>query len=184
MTTTTGFDLADLELLLARYDTPASASQPRRPPWTWTALERSERAALARLIDVFVSTYNQVHAITEGELVPPCWRRHPGLAAELAVQVWLWYYAHLDPKAASPALASDYYGRHLPGFRARLDRLLGVSPGECRRGEHPQTWRKDADQRLATYHQLPTHPDRDEHDVDLLGDLHFGFPHLTEEAQR
>lgn len=184
MTTTgAGFDLADLELLLERYDTPASASQPRRPPWTWTALERSERAALARMIDVYVSTYNHVHAITENELVPPCWRQHPGLATELAVQVWLWYFAHLDPNT-SPAIAGDYYGRHLPGFRSRLDRLLGVSPGECRRGEHPDTWRTDAQERLATYDQPPPDPDRDERDTDLLGELHFGFPHLTDEGQR
>lgn len=27
----------------------------------------------------------------------PCWRRYPGLAAELAVQVGLWYFARLDP---------------------------------------------------------------------------------------
>ena len=36
----------------------------------------------------------------------------------------------------------------------------------------------------ATYDQLPADPDRDERDVDLLGELHFGFPHLTDEAQR
>ncbi|MGH3709281.1 MAG: hypothetical protein ACRDRQ_14520 [Pseudonocardiaceae bacterium] len=183
MTTTIGFDLADLELLLTRYDTPDSAEQPRRPPWTWTALDRAERAALARMVEVFVSHYNHVHAITGKELIPPCWRRHPGLAAELAVQVWMWYYAHLDPKA-SPALASDYYGRHLPGFRSRLDRLLGVSPGECRRGEHPDTWRKDADKLLATYDQLPTDPAHDKHDVERLGEPHFGFPHLNDDGQR
>jgi hypothetical protein len=48
-TTGTAFDLADLELLLTRYDTPTSAERPRRPPWTWTALERHERAALGRV---------------------------------------------------------------------------------------------------------------------------------------
>jgi hypothetical protein len=39
-------------------------------------------------------------------------------------------------------------------------------------------------ERLATYDQAPTDPARDERDVDLLGELHFGFPHLTDEAQR
>lgn len=184
MTTTgTAFDQADLELLLTRYDTPTSTEQPRRPPWTWAALERSERAALARMIEVFVSAYNQVHAITEDELVPPCWRWHPGLATELAVHIWLWYAAHLDP-TTSPTLAADYYNRHLPSFQNRLDRLLGISPGECRRGEHPNTWRKDAQERLATYNQLPTNPDRDDRALDLLGELHFGFPHLNDEDQR
>jgi hypothetical protein len=97
--------------------------------------------------------------------------------------VWLWYFAHLDPKA-SPPVAGDYYGRHLPGFRAWVDRLLGVSPGECRRGEHPDTWRKDAEKLLATHNQLPTDPDRDERDVERLGEPHFGFPHLNDEGQR
>lgn len=182
MTTATAFDLADVELLLERYEAAAGEDEPRRPPWTWAALDRAERAALARMVDVFVSTYNHVHAVKDNELVPPCWRRHPALAAELAVQVWLWYFAHMDPKA-SPAVAGDYYGRHLPGFRSRVDRLLGVSPGECRQGEHPDTWRKEAEQLLAKYDGLPSDPDQNEQDVDLLGALHFGFPHLNNEGQ-
>jgi hypothetical protein len=48
----------------------------------------------------------------------------------------------------------------------------------------PGTWRKYAQKRLTTYDQLPTDPDRDERDTDLLGELHFGFPHLTDEVQR
>lgn len=69
-------------------------------------------------------------------------------------------------------------------LRSLATALLEISPGECRRGEHPDTWRKDAQERRATYPELPTDPDRDERDVDLLGELHFGFPHLTDEAQR
>jgi hypothetical protein len=171
----TDIDAADVDLLLARYNAPADEG-PRGAAWAWSALNDEERTALARVIDVFVATYNTVYAVTEDELIPPCWRHHAGLAHELAVQLWLWYWANLDPKA-TPAIAGDYHGRHLPGFRSRVDRLLGKSPKECRRGDHPDTWRKSADELLNTYATLPAHPERDDVlAIELLGGLHFGFP--------
>lgn len=183
MTGATEFNPADLELLLARYEEPAAQGRPRRPPWTWAALARAERAALARMIDVFVDTYNHVYAITDTDLIPPCWPRHPALAAELAVQVWLWYFVHMDP-VSTPQVADEYHLRRLPGFQRRLDHLLGASPGECRRGEHPTSWRQDADRQIAKYLELPTDPARDRSYVDLFGELHFGFPHLNDAGQR
>lgn len=170
------FDADDLDRLLVLFNTPATGKLPRRPPWTWSALTRDERGALARMIDVWVDTYNHVHAVAFPELIPACWRRHPGLASELAVQVWVWYTAHIHPQT-TPLIAGDYYLRHLPGFRARVDRLLGASPAECRRGDHPDTWRGDADTHLATYATYTA--DTDDDRVDLFGQMHFGFPHLN-----
>jgi len=183
MNEATAFDPADLELLLALYEQDPKPGRPRRPPWTWPALNQTERAALARMIDVWADTYNHVHAITPSELIPPCWRQHPALASELAVQVWLWYFVHLDP-AATPQHADEYHLRRLPAFRSRLDRLLGASPGECRRSEHPASWRKDADDLTAGY--LPSDADGARHalDIDLVGALHFAFPHLNGAGQR
>lgn len=178
----TAFDPDDLALLLERYDTPASDNEPRRPPWTWPALNHQERLALARMIDTWAETYNYIHAITPNELIPPCWREHPALATELAVQLWLWYTAHMDPRT-TPLIAGDYYLRHLPGFRSRLDRLLGTSPGECRRDEHPTTWRRDTDQQLAAYSQRPHTSGAGNDRIELLGELHFGFSHLNEFGQ-
>lgn len=173
----TDIDHADLELLLGRYkDTGEGARY--GAAWAWSALDDDERAALARVVEVYVATYNAVYAVTEDELIPPCWRHHPGLAHELAVQLWLWYWANMDPKA-TPGMAGDYHGRHLPGFRSRVDRLLGKSPKECRRGDHPETWRKSADDVLTTYPDKWPRPEcDDELAVELLGDLHFGFPDL------
>ncbi|HET9139274.1 hypothetical protein [Actinophytocola sp.] len=167
----------DLAQLLSHYHQPGKDRQPRRPPWTWSARPAAEQAALARLIELWVASYNQVHAITPAELIPPCWPQHPALATELAVQLWLWYAAHLDPRT-TPAIAGEYYLRHLPGFRTRLDRLLGVSPGECRRGEHPRTWRQDTDIQRNRYPH--TNPGGDT--LDTLADLHFGFPHRTNDT--
>ena len=171
----TDIDQADLDLLLGRYAA-SGDDAPQGAAWAWSMLNEEERAALARLVDVFVATYNAVYAVAEDDVIPPCWRHHAGLAHELAVQLWLWYWANIDPKA-TPGIAGDYHGRHLPGFRSRVDRLLGKSPKECRRGEHPDTWRKSADDLIATY---PTKWPRsgldDELAVELLGGLHFGFP--------
>jgi hypothetical protein len=44
---------------------------------------------------------------------------------------------------------------YLPGFRGRIDRMLGRSPGECRKGQHAPTWRKAADDQLAAYTDVP-----------------------------
>jgi hypothetical protein len=178
----TAFDDEDLEILLNLYNASPTEDEPRRPPWTWSALNAGERAALARMIDVWVDTYNDVHATRPTDLLPPCWRHHRGLAAELAVQVWLWYAAHIHPHT-TPLIAGEYYLRHLPGFRTRVDHLLGASPSECRRGEHPDSWRHDTDSQLAAYTTMPPDPD-DDRRVDQLGDLHFGFPHLINGTQQ
>jgi hypothetical protein len=179
VTGSTAFNDDDLELLLTLYNAADSEDQPRRPPWTWSALNRDERAALARMIDVWVDTYNHIHATTPTDLIPPCWRQHPALATELAVQLWLWYTAHIHPQT-TPLIAGDYYLRHLPGFRTRLDHTLGASPPECRQGQHPHTWRTDTDTQLAAYDGAR---DPEVNKVDLLGELHFGFPHLNNHGQ-
>ena len=170
----TAFDKADLETLLALYDTTGSD---RRPPWTWSVLDVRERAALARMIDVWVDTYNHVHVTKISDIIPSCWRSHPALATELAVQVWLWYTAHIHPQTA-PLIAGDYYLRHLPGFRTRVSSMLGTSPPECRRGEHPASWRDDAERQLngheVSAESVPAQVDH----IDQLGKLHFGFPKI------
>lgn len=172
-----GFSEEDLVVLLARYDDPGNEQSPRRPPWTWSALTPAEAGAMARLVDVYVETYNHVHAVTEDDVIAPCWRLHPGLATELAVQVWLYYAAHLDTKA-TPMLAADFYGRHLPGFRSRIDRLLGRSPGECRAGQHRDTWRKGAEEMIGKQANPGANVVGGEQEIALLNGMHAGFSHV------
>jgi hypothetical protein len=43
---------------------------------------------------------------------------------------------HLPPPVGQPVTVS---GVHLPGFRGGIDRILGRSPGECRKGRHAPT---------------------------------------------
>jgi hypothetical protein len=59
---------------------------------------------------------------------------------------------HLPPPVDQPV---TLLGVHLPGFRGRIDRMLGRSPGECRKGQHAPTWRKAADDQLAAYTDVP-----------------------------
>ena len=45
----------------------------RRPPWTWSALTAPERLALTERIGDWVDSYNQCYAVSEEQLIPPCW---------------------------------------------------------------------------------------------------------------
>lgn len=139
------FDDADLRLLadhLLPGTSPATALV-RRIPWSWHSLGDGDRATLARAIDAYVEHFNTTHVTSDDDTVPQCWRLHPGLADDLAVMLWLWYTAYLDPAARLPDVA-DYVSRHVPSFATRLNRHLGRSPAECRAGQHPKRWRSSA----------------------------------------
>lgn len=170
----TAFDPADTALLLARFEHDPKSEEPPRFPWVWEALSPAEASALARLVEVYVASYNHTLATTASEIVPPCWPQHPGLARELAVQVWLYYAVHHHAKA-SPAAAAEFYGRHLPGFRGRVEKLLGRSPIECRKGQHLPSWRKDLDELVGEYEQRSENP-QNMNAIEQLTQLHFGFP--------
>lgn len=171
----TAFDPADVALLIERFEHDPKSEDPPRFPWAWEALGPQESAALARLVDVYVATYNHTLATAVEEVVPPCWPRHPGLARELAVQVWLYYAVHHHPKA-SPAAAAEFYGRHVVGFRGRVEKHLGRSPIECRTGGHLHSWRKDLDELLAEYEHHSSADAPNTSAIEQLGELHFGFP--------
>ena len=97
-----------------------------------------------------------------------------GLIHELAVMTWLWYSAHRDPTATAER-AGEFYLRHLPGFRSRLPQTLGRSPVECRKGHHPSTWRRDADQSASEWAADPDGADHHLADINHLGATSFGF---------
>lgn len=168
---------ADLEMLLPLYHHNPQSSELRRPPWTWAALTPEQAAALARLIEAWIFDYNQVDAETVKETVPECWPQHPGLAHALAIQTWLYYAVHLDTKA-NPLLAADFKARHLANFRATIDKKLGVSPIECHRGQHVDTWRGDLNDILArAARNAPDEYFTQGDPVQALTSMHFGFPY-------
>lgn len=151
------------------------AGEERRPPWNWSVLTAEERIILVQAIAAWVETFNVVVAVTEDDLIPPCWPQHDDLAQELPVLFWLWYgaYVHRD---ATPVRAADYRSRFLPSFRSRLDSMLGASPRECRHGRHPSTWRSDADSVAEHRPERTIFGPALTELCDRLGALHYGFP--------
>lgn len=114
----------------------ADPRTPTRPPWTWANLTVEEAQWLDLALDQFVSSYNHVQATRIEEVIPPCWRQHPGLTQELPVQLWAWWAAHLDEQS-TVFVALDYYDRHLPAFKGRLSGgLLGKGAVNCRKTKH------------------------------------------------
>lgn len=146
-----------------------------RPPWTWHALDPSERATLEDLVHNWVATYNRTLATSVKELVPPCWLQHKGLAVELPVMVWHWFSVHRS-SAAQVSAAGEFYARHLPAFRGRVAGYLGDSAEDCRAGNHPQDWRGELETVIGKW-QDSSSGDADA--VELLAELHCGFAPST-----
>lgn len=170
---TTEFDPADLATVIDLYhvdDAQKKADETCQLPWTWAALSPAQASAMGRLIDVFAATYNRALATETRELVPPCWRQHEGLATELLVVFWSFYAVHWHAKA-TPLAAFDFYGRHLPGFRGRVEKLLGNGAKECQEGRHVPSWRKEIDDAISRYASSAETPC----DVSTLTGMHFGF---------
>lgn len=154
--------------LMAAYRQPATAGG-ERLPWSWATLSPAERATSATLLDGFVKSYNRTWAISQQQIVPPCWRRHPALAHDLAALAWAYYQAYRDPMA-TPDRALQFQAGLLP-FAKRMNRWLGSKPGECRAGQHAASWR-DADGITSAARRSTT---EDTDAVTLLGEETFGF---------
>ncbi|KOX27067.1 hypothetical protein ADK67_14680 [Saccharothrix sp. NRRL B-16348] len=157
----------DVAMLLALLEAEPAAI--RRTPWTWAALSEKEAAALRRTVRRWVADYNAVHAVTSRELIPDCWELHPGLAHDLAVMMWVYYDSHHD-RRSTPLMAGDYHLRYLPGFRSRLNHLLGSDPASCRAGAHPASWRTTPGE---TRHLVDHHQPVDADEGSTA--LHFSF---------
>lgn len=121
-----------MRILAARVD-PRTATG---PPWSWANLTDEENVWLDKAIVAFVIAYNDTYTSQLDHVIPPCWRDHPALAAELPVQLWAWWAAHVDEQS-TVAAALEFYDRHLPAFKSRLSvELLGRGAVNCRKGRH------------------------------------------------
>ncbi|ALG06368.1 hypothetical protein [Kibdelosporangium phytohabitans] len=168
----------DLQILLNEYF--AAGEMYPRWPWTWSAMTPDQAAALDTVVERWISTYNKVWAHTEAEIVPACWRQHPGLAIDTTVMTWGYYFAHHDPRA-TPLVAVQYHHQALVHFRSAVERWLGEEPRKCRTGQHPDSWRAGPESLIdlmsgntKTVHNEPHMP---------LRELHFGFDHLAAEPE-
>ena len=98
------------------------------------------QATVVAVVDGFVAAYNQWWAMSDAQLVPPCWPRHPALAYDLAAQALTFHWAYLDERA-TPDRAARFQGELVP-FADRLERWLGDQPDQCRAGRHRRDWRQ------------------------------------------
>jgi hypothetical protein len=140
-----------------------------RRPWNWAALPPEHREALVELVDRFVDSYNRVWAMTDDQVIPPCWHRHPALAYDLAALVWTFHGAYRDG-AASPEAALRFQD-HVVSFAGRLDRWLGRGARDCRDGRHERSWRSVRSRGLRPDRNSLEYAD----EIALLGVEHFGF---------
>ncbi|GAB3162316.1 hypothetical protein GCM10027258_81210 [Amycolatopsis stemonae] len=84
----------------------------------------------------FVAWYNVTFVGVDGSRarpIPPCWRKHPGLAMEVAALAYSWRAANIGPEA-SVRDAQYWLHQWRPGFTDRLTRDW-VRP-DCLDGDH------------------------------------------------
>lgn len=110
-------------------------------PWAWANLTVEQARILHGLVNEFVVRFNAQQVADTAELIPGCWQYHPRLLHELPVLYWSWWHAHHD-KDADFSDVQYYYNTYLPGFRARLNQLIGMSASSCRKGSHMDTTRE------------------------------------------
>ena len=160
--------------ILAGY-LPRKPDEHRHAPWHLANMPADQRDELFSRVAQFVDDFNETYALKVAETIPVCWPEHPWLAREVNVLMWQWFSAHRDP-AASIERAGEFYGRHLPGFRQRLNAMLGESPDECRADRHPSSWPLVLERPGATPPQcLGAGDDREEPSC-TTGNASFGFP--------
>lgn len=87
-------------------------------------------------VENFVAWYNLTFVGISGSrarAIPPCWRKHPGLAMEVAALAYTWRAANVGPDAS---IRDAQYWLHQwrPGFSDRLSREW-IHP-DCLDGDH------------------------------------------------
>ncbi len=108
---------------------PPSAATGRA--WSLWGVPPGDRPAhLAWLVE-WVDWLNDVYAAYPGQRIPPCWRQHPGLAAELLTLNHTWRTAFLD--ARSPEAAQTWHDYQLPALQGRFTHYLH---SDCPAGQH------------------------------------------------
>ncbi len=127
--TATGRDVGAVTAGYADHLDPASAVTGRA--WSLWGVPPGDRPAHLGWLTDWVDWLNDVYAAYPGQRIPPCWRQHPGLAAELLTLNHTWRTAFLD--ARSPEAAQTWHDYQLPALQGRLTHYLHP---DCPAGQH------------------------------------------------
>ncbi|HEX5405345.1 MAG TPA: hypothetical protein VFX16_23970 [Pseudonocardiaceae bacterium] len=93
-------------------------------PWVWSSPPSSPGDESATVVDNFVAFYNATFAGVVGgraRPIPPCWREHLGLTAEVATVAYAWRAANLGA-TANVRDAQYWLQQWRPGFADRMVR--------------------------------------------------------------
>lgn len=126
----------------------AFAEAPR--PWAVGTLTADQRAELEDRLAEFVAFLNATYAVAEAEVLPPCWRAHPGLVHELAA-LWAEWVEATQTLGATAERALRWHQRSLAELHRRLPGLLGRGNEVCTGRAHRAAWRAGA-QALLVHH--------------------------------
>lgn len=126
--------------LSGRVDRLAAESQQRTgdepAPWISAAPEAAPDDDPRTVVACFVAFYNQTFVGVDGgraKPIPPCWREHPGLAADIAALAYGWRSANIGP-AANIRESQYWLHQWRPGFVDRMVR--DWLPADCVDGMH------------------------------------------------
>lgn len=98
-----------------------------RAPW-WPDLDEPDRLDAWRSLVDWLRDSLVIHQPQFSTTLRPCWSMHPDVVDELSALHATWRAAYKNPQA-SPAAASEWLDRWVPGARRRIEAALG----ECKR---------------------------------------------------
>lgn len=111
---------------------------------------RAEKHTPRFTLENFVAWYNTVYVGAEGTSarpIPACWRKHPGLAAEVATLAYAWRQANIG-STANARDAQQWHHQHRPGFAARM--ASEWTHQRCLDGNHQAVGAPTRDDRYGT----------------------------------
>lgn len=124
-----------------RLDTGKPETNTEPAPWVWAQPQGGADDAASTVVANFVAFYNMTFVGAIGgraKPIPPCWRDHPALSAELATLTYAWRAANLGA-TANVRDAQAWLQQWRPGVADRMVR--DWVHADCFDGIHRDTTR-------------------------------------------
>lgn len=119
---------------LADPDTGEVFTGPVPRPWNLPELGDKLQGLVLGWLDDVVMWHNHSYAWQEEQIIPACWRLHPGLALDLAALA----FGRIDAYATATAAYVGRWHSDWDDFQRRMTGALGDGGRDCRRGDHKQ----------------------------------------------
>lgn len=93
---------------------------PQERAWWWPALTAKDTAKAAERLGAWVQHALIARHPHYGQMLRPCWWRHPGVVDELSALRATWHGAYIG-EGRDPAAAAEYLNRWLPAAMTRIE---------------------------------------------------------------